>query len=85
MNANACLIAAAAPHSRAFLYARPCSLFSTRLDNLRLRIVVTLRLVGPICVPHICVCGAAVDSEGTRVSAVASLVADRHAKAPSMT
>ena len=58
------LIAAAAPHSGAFLHARPCSSLGTRLDNSSLRIVVALRLGAPICLPHVCVCGASVDSMG---------------------
>lgn len=58
------LIAAAAPHSGAFLHARPCSSLGTRLDNSSLRIAVALRLGAPVCSPHVCVCGAAVDSTG---------------------
>jgi hypothetical protein len=38
------LIAAAAPHSGAFLHARPCSSLGTRLDDSSLRISVALRL-----------------------------------------
>ena len=37
----------------------------TRLDNTSMRIAVALRLGSQICVPHKCVCGAAVDSSGT--------------------
>lgn len=58
------LIAAAAPHSGAFLNARPCSSLGTRLDNSSLRIAVALRLGAPVCAPHICVCGSPVDSTG---------------------
>jgi len=58
------LIAAAAPHSGAFLHARPCSMLGTRLDDSSLRIAVALRLGAPVCSPHTCVCGAAVDSTG---------------------
>ena len=58
------LIAAAAPHSGAFLHARPCSSLGTRLDNSSLRIAIALRLGAPVCLPHICICGAAVDSTG---------------------
>ena len=38
------LIAAAAPHSGAFLQAVPCSAVGTRLDDTSLRIAVALRL-----------------------------------------
>jgi hypothetical protein len=58
------LIAAAAPHSGAFLSVRPCSSLGTRLDNSSLRIAVALRLGAPVCLPHTCICGAAVDSTG---------------------
>jgi len=58
------LIAAAAPHSGAFLHARPCSSLGTRLDNSSLRIVVALRLGATVCLPHVCICGADVDSSG---------------------
>jgi len=58
------LIAAAAPHSGAFLHARPCAALGTRLDGTSLRIVVALRLGAPVCLPHVCICGAAVDSTG---------------------
>jgi hypothetical protein len=59
------LIAASAPHSGAFLHARPCSSLGTRLDNSSLRIAVALRLGAPICAPHVCICGDMVDSTGT--------------------
>ena len=49
------LIAAAAPHSRAFLHARPCSSLGTRLDNSSLRIAIALRIGAPVCLPHVCV------------------------------
>jgi hypothetical protein len=58
------LIAAAAPHSGAFLHARPCAALGTRLEPSSLRIVVALRLGAPVCLPHVCVCGAPVDSTG---------------------
>ena len=48
------LIAAAAPHSGAFLHARPCAALGTRLDGTSLRIVVALRLGAPVCLPHVC-------------------------------
>jgi hypothetical protein len=58
------LIAAAAPHSGAFLHARPCVSLGTRLDNSSLRIAVALWLGAPVCLPHTCVCEATVDSFG---------------------
>src|SRR5271165_5142013 len=59
------LIAAAAPHSGAFLQALPCSAVGTRMDDTSLRIAVALRLGAPVCAPHSCVCGADVDESGT--------------------
>ena len=59
------LLAAASPHAGAFLQALPCSSVGTRLDDSSLRIAVALRLGAPVCVPHTCVCGEAVDSSGT--------------------
>ena len=58
------LIAAAAPHSGAFLQAMPCSAVGTRLDDASLRIAVALRLGASVCAPHSCVCGGAVDEFG---------------------
>jgi hypothetical protein len=58
------LTAAAAPHSGAYLHARPCSALGTRLDNSSLRIAVALRLGAPVCSPHTCICGADVDITG---------------------
>ena len=58
------LIAAATPHSGAFLHTRPCTALGTRLDNSSLRISIALRLGAPVCAPHVCVCGAEVDSTG---------------------
>jgi len=59
------LIAAAAPHSGAFLQALPCSAVGTRLDDTAIRIAVALRLGVQVCAPHTCVCGDAVDELGT--------------------
>ena len=59
------LLAAASPHAGAFLQAVPCSSVGTRLDDTSLRIAIALRLGAPVCVPHTCVCGEAVDTSGT--------------------
>ena len=58
------LIAAAAPHSAAFLHARPYSSLGTRIDNISLRIAIALRLGAPVCLPHTCVCETSVDRTG---------------------
>ena len=58
------LLAAAAPHSGAFLHVRPCSSIGTRLDSTTLRIAVALRLGAPVCSTHTCVCGSTVDTTG---------------------
>jgi len=63
-NSLACTIAAAAPSSGAFLQAIPMSSVSTRLDNTSMRIAVPLLLGAPLCTPHDCICGMAVDSSG---------------------
>jgi len=36
----------------------------TCLDNSSMRIAVSLRLGAPLCTPHDCICGMAVDSNG---------------------
>jgi hypothetical protein len=56
--------ATAAPHSGTFLHARLCSLLGTRLDNVSLRVAIALRLGAPVCLPHVCVRSASVDSTG---------------------
>ena len=58
------LLAAAAPHSGAFLQTLPCSALGTRLDDASLRIAVALRLGAPVCTPHKCICDVDVDSSG---------------------
>ena len=57
------LLAAAAPHSGAFLQTLPSSALGTRLDA-SLRIAVALRLGAPVCTPHKCVCDVDVHSSG---------------------
>ncbi len=59
------LTAAAASHSGAFLQALPSSAVGTRLDDTTLRIAIALRLGAPVCAPHTCVCGEAVDESGS--------------------
>ena len=50
------LLAAAAPHSGAFLQVLPCSAIGTRLDDTSLRVAVALRLGVPVCAPHTYAC-----------------------------
>lgn len=63
-SSKARLIAASAPHSGAFLNARPCAPLGTRLDNTSLRIAVAIRLGAQVCLPHTCICGTKVDDSG---------------------
>jgi hypothetical protein len=58
------LIAAAAPHSGAFLQAVLMTSVCTRLDNTSIRIAIALRLGASVCAPHRCICVAVVDSSG---------------------
>jgi len=52
------------PSSATFLQAIPISSVGTRLDNTSMLIAVSLRLGAPLCTPHDCICGMAVDSSG---------------------
>jgi hypothetical protein len=56
------LLAAAAPHSGAFLHVRLPSSIGAILDSTTLRIAVALRLSAPVCSSHICGCGFTVDA-----------------------
>jgi len=77
------LTAAAAPSSGAFLQAIPMSSVDTW--NLTTHpcalIAVSLRLGAPMCAPHDCICGMAVDSSGEHtVWAAGSQLAGRGAR-----
>ena len=61
----ACLNAASAPYSGAFLQALPCSATGTRLDDTSIQISIATRLGAPVCAPHTCICGTTVHSSGT--------------------
>ena len=60
----ACLNAAMAPKSGAWLNAIPCASLGTLLDNESLRIGVAVRLGLRVCSPHKCRCGVLVDEFG---------------------
>jgi hypothetical protein len=59
------LLAVSAPHSGDWLLALPISSCGLRLDDEAIRVAVGLRLGVNLCVPHLCPCGAQVDSRGT--------------------
>ena len=58
------LLAAASPHSGAWLQALPSSNLGLLLDEESVRIAVALRLGATICEPHKCRCGRQVNSLG---------------------
>jgi len=58
------LLSTATKESSASLHALPISSLGNRLDDDSLRIAVALRLGAPMCYPHVCTCGHAVDSLG---------------------
>jgi hypothetical protein len=59
------LLAVSAPHSGDWLHALPITACGLRLDDEAVRVAVGLRLGCVLCEPHICPCGAHVDSRGT--------------------
>ena len=61
---SARLLAAASPHTGAWLQALPLPQLGLHLDNDSARIAVALRLGAQICEPHRCRCGQKVDSSG---------------------
>ena len=61
---SARLLAAAAPHTGAWLQALPCPTLGLLLDNESTRIAVALRLGATVCEPHRCRCGSLVDTLG---------------------
>jgi hypothetical protein len=58
------LLAASAPHSGAWLNAPPLSVVGLRINSETIRIVAGLRRRFSLCSPHVCSCGAQVDSSG---------------------
>ncbi|XP_047984053.1 uncharacterized protein LOC125224669 [Leguminivora glycinivorella] len=58
------LLAGSRPESGAWLQALPSPHFGTLLDNDSLRVAVALRLGCDVCVPHLCICGTMVESNG---------------------
>jgi hypothetical protein len=58
--------AASDPSGKARLIAAaaPFSSLGTRFVNASLRVAIAIRLGAPVCLPHVCVCGASVDSTG---------------------
>ena len=58
------LLAAASPHSGAWIQALPSSNLGLHLDGESTRIAVALRLGAPVCEPHKCRCGKQVNSLG---------------------
>jgi hypothetical protein len=59
------LLAISSLHAGVHSNAMPCSSVGTRLDNTSLRIAIALRLDAPVCEPHTCVYGQAVDAYRT--------------------
>ena len=58
------LLAVCSNHASDWLYALQISSCGLRLDNEATRVAVGLRLGLDLCAPHICPCGALVDSKG---------------------
>ena len=61
---SARLLAAASPHSGAWLHALPLPQLGLNLDNDTVRTAVALRIGSPICQEHKCRCGQRVDRLG---------------------
>ena len=61
---SARLLAAAAPHSGAWLHALPLAEIGMNMNPETVRIAVALRLGARICEPHRCRCGKLVDTLG---------------------
>jgi hypothetical protein len=62
---KAVFLAAAAPHTGAWLSTLPIANCGLRLDDEAIRVAVALRLGLQLCQPHDCRCGAPVDVWGT--------------------
>ena len=58
------LLASQVKNSGAWINAWPITSCGLRLDNEAIRIAVGLRLGSKLCEPHVCPCGALVDSNG---------------------
>lgn len=58
------LIAVSRPESGAWLHALPSPHLGTLLDSDSVRVAVALRLGCDVCIPHLCICGTMVESNG---------------------
>ena len=58
------LLASRAAHSGDWLHAWPITACGLRLSNDAIRVAVGLRLGSALCSPHVCPCGAPVDTRG---------------------
>lgn len=58
------LKAVSMPESGAWLHALPSPHLGTLLDDESMRVAVALRLGCDVCEPHLCICGAMVESSG---------------------
>ena len=76
---KAVFLAAAAPHSGAWLAALPITSCGLRLDDEAVRVGVALRLGLRLCVAHDCRCGAVVDEWGSH-ALVCKMAAARHTR-----
>src|SRR6218665_2245208 len=59
------LKAVSSPHASDWLYALPITGCGLRLEDEDVRVAVGLRLGVAICEPHMCACGARIDSRGS--------------------
>ena len=66
--------AAAGPHSGDRLLAPPITAVGLRKTNETIRIATEMRLGINICEPHLCPCGKQVESRGSTVSHVATVL-----------
>jgi hypothetical protein len=58
------ILATMSPHAGDWLLAPPLTSVGLRMDNNTIRVAVALRLGAPVCAPHICTCGSAVNALG---------------------
>src|SRR6218665_288544 len=59
------LKAVSSPHASDWLYALPITACGLRVEDEDVRVAVGLRLGVAICEPHMCACGARIDSRGS--------------------